>query len=42
MPEPWHDKIDRWGYEPEGLEIMRRLKAQWDPQGILNPGEFIV
>jgi D-lactate dehydrogenase (cytochrome) len=42
MPDPLQDKIDRWGYEPEGLDIMRRLKAQWDPQGILNPGEFIV
>lgn len=42
MPDPWHDKIDRWGYEPEGLDIMRRLKAQWDPQGLLNPGEFMV
>jgi glycolate oxidase subunit GlcD len=42
MPDPWQDKIDRWGYEPEGLDIMRRLKSQWDPQGILNPGEFIV
>jgi D-lactate dehydrogenase (cytochrome) len=42
MPEPWQDKIDRWGYEPEGLDIMRRLKAQWDSQAVLNPGEFIV
>jgi glycolate oxidase subunit GlcD len=42
MPDPWHDKIDRWGYEPEGLDIMRNIKSAWDRQGILNPGEFIV
>jgi len=42
MPDPLQDKIDRWGYEPAGLDIMRRLKAQWDPQGIMNPGEFVV
>jgi glycolate oxidase subunit GlcD len=42
MPDPWHDKIDRWGYEPEGLDVMRNIKFSWDRQGILNPGEFIV
>ena len=42
MPDPLQNKLDRWGYEPEGLDIMRRLKAQWDPQGILNPGEFVI
>ncbi|GAC1624348.1 MAG: FAD-binding oxidoreductase [Ktedonobacteraceae bacterium] len=31
---------DRWGYQPESLEIMRRLKAQWDTQAILNPNTF--
>ena len=35
-------KLDRWGYQPQALEIMRRLKARWDPDGILNRGEFIV
>jgi D-lactate dehydrogenase len=28
-----------WG--PEGLEIMRRLKALVDPQGLLNPGVIV-
>ncbi|HLG60692.1 MAG TPA: FAD-linked oxidase C-terminal domain-containing protein [Ktedonosporobacter sp.] len=35
-------KLDRWGYQPQALDIMRRLKARWDPDGILNRGEFIV
>lgn len=26
--------------EPETLELMRRIKAQFDPKGILNPGKF--
>ena len=35
-------EIDPWGYRPESLEVMRRLKDQWDPRGILNPGIFVV
>ncbi len=34
--------LDRWGYEPEALDVMRRLKARWDPAGILEPGTFVV
>jgi D-lactate dehydrogenase (cytochrome) len=33
---------DPWGYRPESLELMRALKARWDPQGLLNSGAFIV
>ncbi len=38
LPESWRGVIDRWGYRPDGWEIMRALKARWDPQSILNPG----
>jgi FAD/FMN-containing dehydrogenase len=31
-----------WGPEPESLDLMRKLKARWDPAWILNRGEFIV
>ncbi len=34
--------LDRWGYQPEALDIMGRLKARWDPAGILEPGTFVV
>ena len=32
---------DPWGPPPAGLDIMRRLKAAFDPAGILNRGQFI-
>jgi FAD/FMN-containing dehydrogenase len=31
-----------WGYTPDSLDLMRALKARWDPRGLLNPGTFIV
>ena len=34
-------KLDVWGLPPDGLEIMRRVKAKLDPAGILNPGRFV-
>ena len=33
--------IDIWGVQPSGMEIMRRLKQQFDPRDTLNPGRFI-
>ena len=32
--------LDPWGPSP-GLDLMRRVKAQFDPRGTLNPGRFI-
>ena len=42
LPEHWQGKLDRWGYQPEAIDLMRGLKGRWDPEGILNYGEFIV
>jgi D-lactate dehydrogenase (cytochrome) len=42
MPDDWRKVIDRWGYEPEAVDLMRGLKRRWDPEGILNVGEFVV
>ena len=39
---PLDSPLDRWGYRPDGLDVMRRIKAAWDPAQILNPGEFVV
>ncbi len=32
---------DVWGPPPQALSIMRELKRQFDPRGILNPGRFV-
>lgn len=34
-------QLDRWGYRPSSFDIMKQLKAQWDPRGILNAGAFL-
>ena len=31
-----------WGYTPDSLDLMRALKARWDPRRLLNPGAFMV
>ena len=33
--------FDVWGYDAAALEIMRRIKHEFDPQGLLNPGRFV-
>jgi glycolate oxidase FAD binding subunit len=40
-PDDLRSAIDLWGPPPSTLPLMRALKAQWDPQGILNPGRYI-
>jgi glycolate dehydrogenase FAD-binding subunit len=34
-------KVDAWGTAGTGFELMRKLKAAWDPKGILAPGRFV-
>ncbi len=31
----------RWGAPPPGLDLMRRIKSEFDPLGILNHGRFV-
>ncbi|MEE8465866.1 MAG: FAD-binding oxidoreductase, partial [Dehalococcoidia bacterium] len=40
-PLPVKAQIDVWGDPPDSLAIMRRIKAKFDPAGILNPGRFL-
>ena len=35
-------RSDPWGHVPDGLNLVRSLKARWDPDGLLDPGAFIV
>jgi len=34
-------KVDVWGYKGNGLELMRKLKQQFDEKNILSPGRFV-
>ena len=34
--------FDRWGYQPEGIELMRGLRQRWGAGGLLNPGAFLL
>ncbi|HSB81318.1 MAG TPA: FAD-binding oxidoreductase [Candidatus Methylomirabilis sp.] len=40
-PAAVREQIDVWGPPADGLGVMRRLKAAFDPKGILNPGRFV-
>lgn len=35
------EKLDVWGYNGNGVEIMRRIKQQFDSQNIFNPHSFV-
>jgi glycolate oxidase FAD binding subunit len=35
-------RIGAWGTPPATLDVMRRLKAAFDPGQALNPGRFVV
>jgi glycolate oxidase FAD binding subunit len=34
-------KVDVWGPPGDDFEVMRKLKAAWDPKGTLSPGRFL-
>jgi glycolate oxidase FAD binding subunit len=39
-PAPARAELDLWGPAP-GLELMRRVKEQFDPRRLLSPGRFV-
>jgi glycolate oxidase FAD binding subunit len=39
-PEPLRGELDLWG-PVHGLELMRRVKAGFDPRQLLSPGRFV-
>jgi len=39
-PPSWKHGIDVWGRLPEGFDVMRSLREQFDPQRTINPGRF--
>jgi D-lactate dehydrogenase (cytochrome) len=40
-PDGSRGHLDAWGYRPEALDMMTKLKTTWDPASILNPGAFV-
>ncbi|MBV9608287.1 MAG: FAD-binding oxidoreductase, partial [Acidobacteria bacterium] len=40
-PTALKSRIDVWGPTGDAQPLMRRIKAQFDPAGILNPGRFV-
>lgn len=40
-PAALKERLDVWGEPGLDFSLMRRLKEQFDPQGILNPGRFL-
>jgi glycolate oxidase FAD binding subunit len=39
-PQPARGELDLWGPVP-GLDLMRRVKEQFDPRRLLSPGRFV-
>jgi len=40
-PPELKSRVDVWGLAEKALPFMRRPKAEFDPQKILNPGRFV-
>lgn len=40
-PNALKENTDIWGYTGNGLTIMEKIKTQFDPNYILNPGRFL-
>ena len=40
-PREVKNGLDVWGYDAPALEIMRKIKNEFDPKGLLNPGRFV-
>jgi glycolate oxidase FAD binding subunit len=40
-PAPLKARVDVWGKPGDGFTVMRRLKAEFDPRGLCNPGRFL-
>ncbi len=41
-PDDFMRDVGAWGTPPPTVDIMRRLKKAFDPDGVLNPGRFVV
>jgi glycolate oxidase FAD binding subunit len=35
------NQVDVWGYQGNALEVMRKIKQQFDSENILSPHRFV-
>jgi hypothetical protein len=40
-PPALREKVDLWGSAGAALPLMKKIKEQFDPRGILNRGRFV-
>ena len=40
-PIEMKSKMDVWGSAGDALPLMKSIKGQFDPTGVLNPGRFV-
>lgn len=40
-PIPFKQQLDVWGYRGNALDLMRRIKQQFDPKELLSPHRFV-
>jgi glycolate oxidase FAD binding subunit len=40
-PAELKSKLDVWGPVGDDFEVMKQVKAAWDPKGVLAPGRFV-
>jgi glycolate oxidase FAD binding subunit len=40
-PAEMKGQLDVWGSPGDALSLMRRVKQEFDPKGVLNPGRFV-
>lgn len=40
-PASLKGRVDAWGKPRDGFGVMKRLKADFDPRGLCNPGRFL-
>lgn len=41
-PPSLRSSLPTWGVEPEGIDVMRAVKRQFDPSSVLNPGRLFL
>jgi glycolate oxidase FAD binding subunit len=41
-PDRLRDRLEMWGPPPETAGVLEKIRAAFDPEGILNPGRFLV